>query len=127
MFSLSYTLTVQSQGFLHLGPVKIFVTSNDDVGPSMIVVLGLQRSKTHMKPIIKTVGTKSILSMSPIPMGGPEARGIQAMEGLHSSLTDQNRLAQTRVAQEHQPTSKDYANGLAGSVTFSDAMENIHS
>ena len=65
--------------------------------------------------------------MSPIPMEGLEARGIQAMEGLHSSLTDQNRLAQTRVAQEHRPTSTGYANGLAASVAFSDAMENIRS
>ena len=93
MFSLSYTLTIQSQGFLHLGLVKIFATSNDVVGPSMIAVLGLQRLKIHMKPIIKTLGTKPILSMSSIPMEGPEARATQAMEGPHSSLVEQNRLA----------------------------------
>ena len=65
--------------------------------------------------------------MSPIPMEGPEARAIQAMEEIHSSLVEQNRLAQTRVAQEHRPMSKDYADGLAASVAFSDAVENIRS
>ena len=75
-----------------------------------------------MKPIIKTIGMKLILSTSPIPMEDPEARAIHAMEGLHSSLVEQNGLAQTRVAQEHRATSKDYANGLAASAAFSDRI-----
>ena len=65
--------------------------------------------------------------MSPIPMEGPEARAIQAMEGIHSSLVEQNRLAQTRVAREHRLTSKDYADGFAASMAFSDAVEDIRS
>ena len=55
-------------------------------------------------------------------MEDPEARAIHAMEGLHSSLVEQNGLAQTRVAQEHRATSRDYANGLAASAAFSDRI-----
>ena len=72
------------------------------------------------------MGMSRILSMPSFPTEDPEAPATQAMEVLPSSLVEQNRLAQTHLAQEQRLTAKDLALGLATSVTFLNAA-GIHS
>lgn len=126
MFGLFCRLTLESQGFSPLEPVKTFATSNDDDGPSMTAVLGLRRSTIRTKPIIKTIGRSQILSMPSALTKDPEALATRAMEGLRSSFVEQDCLAQIHLAQEHHPTSKDFAIGLAVSVPVSNAVRDFH-
>lgn len=72
-------------GFSHLEPVKTFAMSNDDVGPSMIVALGLRRSRIRTKLIITTIEMSQMRFMPSIHLGDPEVPATQAMEGLPSS------------------------------------------
>lgn len=126
MFSLFCRLTLESQGFSHPEPVKTSATSNDDVGPSMTAVLGLRRSTIRTKPIIKTIGTSQNLSMPTALTKDLEALATRAMEGLRSSLVEQDCLARIHLAQEHHSTSKDFAIGLAVSVPVSNAVRDFH-
>lgn len=126
MSSLLCRLTLESQGFLPLELVKTFATSNDDVDPSMTAVLGLRRSTIRTKPVIKTVGASRILSMPSVLTKDLEALATRAVEGLRSSLVEQDCLAQIYLGQEHHPTSKDFAIGLAVSVHVSNAVRDFY-
>ena len=95
--------------------------SNDDVGLSMIAVLGLQRSKIHTRPIIMTIGTSQMLLMPSFPTRDPEVPATPAMEGVPHSWVEK-RLSKIGNAREHHPMSKDLAIGLATSVSFLNAV-----
>lgn len=99
--------------------------SNDDVGLSMIAVLGLQRLKIRTRPIIMTIGTSQMLLMPSFPTRDPESPATQAMEGLPHSWAEENRLSKIGNAREHHLMSKDLAVGLATSVPFLNAVTRL--
>lgn len=92
--------------------------SNDDVGHSMIVALGLRRSRIPTKPINTTIGASQTLFMLSIPTRDPEVPATQAMGGLPPSVVEKNRLAQIRLTQKHRLMPRDLAIELAASAAF---------